>query len=74
MTRKPIGLSVPYRQRDRKSMREAFEFWHAKNYPQPLDPYNNTYANAHVRCRWVGWQAAFNYLKDHREKKEQVQT
>jgi hypothetical protein len=67
--RKPIGISVPYRKKDSKTMREAFEIWHAKNHSQPLTPYDNTYANAHVRCRWVGWQAAFNYLKDHHEKK-----
>ena len=38
--------------------RDAFEAWHLATYPQHIARHGDTYKNAHVRCRWQGFQAA----------------
>lgn len=37
--------------------REEFEAWHLATYPQHIARHGDTYKNAHVRCRWQGFQA-----------------
>ncbi len=37
--------------------REAFEAWQLATYPQHIARWGDTYQNAHVRCRWEGFQA-----------------
>ena len=41
-----------------EDMRSEFEQWHKDNFVQPLDLFNNSYRNMHVRNRWQGWVAA----------------
>ncbi len=59
-----LPLELPLDEVSVGSERAAFEGMHASKHPQPLTRYNDTYTNAHARCRWEGWQArarAVNY-------------
>jgi hypothetical protein len=60
---RPVPEVEPFAQRTwvgltDEDMRSKFEQWHGANFVQPLDLYNNSYRNMHVRNRWQGWVAA----------------
>jgi hypothetical protein len=50
-------IDLPPDEMSMGSERAAFEGMHASKHPQLLTRYGDTYTNAHVRCRWEGWQA-----------------
>jgi len=42
---------------DIELQRARFEAWHIEYRSQELTRHDDTYYNAHARCRWEGWQA-----------------